>query len=88
MSQRLLPSHREGSIMRSLVYLQFGSIYKLHSVRRGGDWGTVGCGRVCGDGPLQRHRPDPALQCVMPIWIKRSTCSFLFLQMNLHFCSV
>uniref|UniRef100_A0A8R7U7H2 Uncharacterized protein n=1 Tax=Triticum urartu TaxID=4572 RepID=A0A8R7U7H2_TRIUA len=47
--------------MRSLVYLQFGSIYKFHSIRRGGDWGVVGCGRVCGDGPPQHHRPDPAL---------------------------
>ncbi|XP_048551966.1 uncharacterized protein LOC125531697 isoform X4 [Triticum urartu] len=32
---------------------------------RGGDWGAVGCGRVCGDGPPQRHRPDPALQLLI-----------------------
>ncbi|XP_073364614.1 uncharacterized protein [Aegilops tauschii subsp. strangulata] len=31
--------------------------------QRGGDWGTVECDRVCADGPPQRHRPDPALQC-------------------------
>ncbi|XP_020176543.1 uncharacterized protein [Aegilops tauschii subsp. strangulata] len=37
--------------------------------QRGGDWGTVECDRVCADGPPQRHRPDPALQCTA-----RSSC--------------
>ncbi|XP_044397800.1 uncharacterized protein [Triticum aestivum] len=36
-------------------------------VRRGGDWGAVGCGLACGDGPPQRHRPDPALQLLISL---------------------
>uniref|UniRef100_A0A8R7P3U4 Uncharacterized protein n=2 Tax=Triticum urartu TaxID=4572 RepID=A0A8R7P3U4_TRIUA len=55
--------------MMSKFFFQFGSIYKFHSVQRGGDWGTVECDRVCADGPPQRHRPDPALQCTT-----RSSC--------------
>ncbi|XP_044397795.1 uncharacterized protein [Triticum aestivum] len=35
--------------------------------RRGGDWGAVGCGLACGDGPPQRHRPDPALQLLISL---------------------
>ncbi|XP_048551965.1 uncharacterized protein LOC125531697 isoform X3 [Triticum urartu] len=50
---RCFHSVMQGCSVQFINFIQFA---------RGGDWGAVGCGRVCGDGPPQRHRPDPALQ--------------------------
>ncbi|XP_044332260.1 uncharacterized protein [Triticum aestivum] len=58
-----------GGVCVLLHPLPAALIHTFSTTSRGGDWGTVECDRVCADGPPQRHRPDPALQCTA-----RSSC--------------